>query len=133
MCLVEPSPRYSPSRAHLHAGAVTRQQPGRTRCAQNKFNICHGVKWLCSRANEKAQTFGNGQPGHPPSLPAEEKASLSPYFFCRESLAPCHPPSPSALRRLLRLPPLSLFPPLIADSIFAFHSIFSPICPTVLL
>ena len=56
--------------------AKTSYRPRGPWCAQNKFNICHRIKWFCSSANEKPQTFENCLA----TLPARKKLSVTSFF-----------------------------------------------------
>lgn len=73
-----------PSQATFIFHPKTSRQPRGPWCAQNKFNICHRIKWLCSPANEKPQTFENCLA----TLPARKKLSVTP-FSRRLSLLAC--------------------------------------------
>lgn len=61
---------------HLLFQAKTSRQPRGPWCHQNKFNICHRIKWLCRLANEKPQTFENCLA----TLPAHKKLSVTSFF-----------------------------------------------------
>lgn len=75
-----------PSQTTFTFQAKTSYWPRGPWCAQNKFNICHHIKWLCSPANEKPQTFENCLA----TLPACKKLSVT-SFFRRISLLPSLP------------------------------------------
>lgn len=72
--------------------AKTSRRPRGPWCAQNKFNICQRIKWLCSPANEKSQTFENCLA----TLPAHKKLSVTSFFRgISLSLSLCpYPPLP---------------------------------------
>lgn len=63
------------SKATFIFQAKTSGQPRGPWCAQNKFNICHRIKWLCSPANEKSQTFENCLA----TLPERKKLSVTSF------------------------------------------------------
>lgn len=44
---------------HLHSSQKQAVGQGDLGCAQNTFNICHHLKWLCGPTNEMSQMFEN--------------------------------------------------------------------------
>lgn len=92
---------------------------------KKKFNICHHIKWLCSPANEKPQTFENCLA----TLPAHKKLSVTSFFrrICLSvppSLPSLYPFSFSALFLLFLALTLALF------SIHMYSRICSPFLAT---
>lgn len=91
------------SQATLIFQAKTSYRPRGPWCAQNKFNICHRIKWRCSPANETPQTFENCLA----TLPARKKLYVT-SFFRRISLCPPLYFAPSFFSQYC----IFLFPPL---------------------